>query len=46
MKCKVCGAELKKDGDICNKCYEKLVKEEEMNMEQKQIVPLKQELES
>lgn len=36
MKCKVCGAELKKDGDICNKCYDKLVKEEEMNIEQNQ----------
>ena len=41
MKCKVCGAELKKDGDICNKCYEKLVKEEEMNMEQKVLYTLK-----
>ena len=29
MKCKICGAELKRDGDICNKCYEKYKKEEE-----------------
>lgn len=41
MKCKVCGAELKKDGDICNKCYEKLVKEEEMNVDQKVLYTLK-----
>lgn len=41
MKCKVCGAELKKDGDICNKCYEKLVKEEEINMDQKVLYTLK-----
>lgn len=28
MKCKICGAELRKEGDICTKCYEKLKKEE------------------
>lgn len=30
MKCKICGAELRKDGDICNKCYAEYVKEEEV----------------
>ena len=30
MKCKICGAELRKDGDICSKCYAEYVKEEEI----------------
>lgn len=30
MKCKICGAELRKDGDICNKCYAEYAKEEEI----------------
>lgn len=30
MKCKICGAELRKDGDICKKCYAEYVKEEEI----------------
>ena len=24
MKCKICGAELKKEGDICSKCYKEI----------------------
>lgn len=28
MKCKVCGAELKKDGELCNNCLNRLQKEE------------------
>ena len=30
MKCKICGAELKKEGDICKKCYNEYVKEEKI----------------
>lgn len=41
MKCKICGAELRKDGDICNKCYEKLVKEEELENDKKALYELK-----
>ena len=41
MKCKICGAELRKDGDICNKCYEKLVKEEEIENDKKALYELK-----
>lgn len=33
MKCKICGAELKKEGDICNKCYAEYVKGEEIKEE-------------
>lgn len=35
MKCKICGAELRKEGDICNKCYAEYVKEEELKEELK-----------
>lgn len=41
MKCKICGAELKRDGDICNKCYEKYKKEEELEMDTRQLYQLK-----
>jgi hypothetical protein len=41
MKCKICGAELKKDGDICTKCYDKLKKEEELNTDKKELYKLK-----
>ena len=30
MKCKICGAELRKDGDICKNCYAEFVEEEEI----------------
>ena len=30
MKCKICGAELKKEGDICKECYKKYQEEEEL----------------
>jgi predicted membrane protein len=41
MKCKICGAELKKDGDICKKCYEKIQKEEELNNDKNVLYKLK-----
>ena len=28
MKCRVCGAELKKDGELCNNCLNRLQQEE------------------
>lgn len=30
MKCKICGAELKKEGDICKDCYQKYQEEEDL----------------
>ena len=29
MRCKMCGAELKKEGELCNNCMNKVLKEEE-----------------
>lgn len=30
MRCKMCGAKLKKDGDICKNCYEKYKEQEQL----------------
>ena len=30
MNCKICGAELKKDGELCNNCMNKLMKEQQL----------------
>lgn len=30
MKCRICGAKLKKDGDICKSCYKAYLEEEEL----------------
>ena len=30
MKCKICGVELKKDGELCKNCMNKLMKEQEI----------------
>ena len=35
MKCKICGAELKKEGDICKNCYNEYVKEEKIKSDLK-----------
>ncbi len=35
MKCKVCGAELKKAGELCNNCMNKLMKEQETRNDKK-----------
>ena len=37
MKCSICGAKLKKEGDICTNCYNKL-QEEEILKEDKNVV--------
>ena len=35
MECRVCGAKLRKKGDLCPKCYKEMVEEEELKkMEQ------------
>lgn len=33
MKCRICGANLKKDGDICKVCYKELQEEEELKQD-------------
>lgn len=41
MKCKICGAELKKDGDICINCYKKYQEEEELKKDVKELLKFK-----
>ncbi len=33
MRCKICGAKLKKDGDICKNCYDEHVKKEKLKLD-------------
>ena len=37
MKCRICGAKLRKDGDICKSCYEEYCKEEALEKDTKEI---------
>lgn len=37
MKCRICGAKLKKDGDICKSCYEEYCKEEDLEKDVNEI---------
>ena len=41
MKCKICGANLKKDGDICVKCYKTYQEEEDLKKDTKVILKFK-----
>lgn len=41
MNCKICGAELKKDGELCNNCMNKLRKEEEIRGDKTSIYSFK-----
>lgn len=38
MKCKMCGAELKRKGDICKNCYDEYVKQEALKSENEQVM--------
>ena len=38
MKCKMCGAELKKEGDICKNCYEKYKKQEILRSDDEEVL--------
>lgn len=40
MKCKICGANLRKEGDICKSCYEQYCKEEELEKDVKEVLKL------
>lgn len=37
MKCRICGAKLRKDGDICKSCYEEYCKEEALEKDVKEV---------
>lgn len=38
MRCKMCGAKLKKEGDICKNCYDKYKKQESLKADDEQEV--------
>lgn len=38
MKCRICGAPLKKEGDICTNCYKKYQEEEELKKDTKEVL--------
>ena len=37
MRCRICGAKLRKEGDICKSCYEEYCKEEALEKDTKEI---------
>lgn len=41
MKCKMCGAELKKQGELCNNCMNQVMKEEEKRLDKEKIFEFK-----
>ncbi len=41
MRCKICGAQLKKDGDICTNCYKAFQEEEELKKDVNERLKIK-----
>lgn len=41
MRCSICGAQLKKDGDICNKCYKEYKEEVTVSKDSEEVLNLK-----
>lgn len=41
MNCKICGAELKKPGELCNNCMNKLLKEQELRNDKSAVYTFK-----
>ncbi len=41
MNCKICGAELKKPGELCNNCMNKLMKDQEIRNDKKEYYTFK-----
>lgn len=41
MKCRICGAKLKKDGDICSNCYKEFQEEEDLKRDTNERLKLK-----
>ena len=41
MKCSICGARLKKEGDICTNCYKEYKQDEELKKDVKEVLKLK-----
>lgn len=40
MRCRICGAKLRKEGDICKACYEEYCKEEELEKDTNEILKI------
>lgn len=38
MRCKMCGAKLKKEGNLCRNCYQKMKKEKDLKAENEEVV--------
>ena len=41
MKCRICGAKLKKDGDICTSCYKEFQEEEDLKRDTNERLKIK-----
>lgn len=41
MRCSICGAKLKKDGDVCNKCYEEFQEDEDLKKDVNEVFKIK-----
>ncbi len=41
MKCRICGAKLKKDGDICTNCYKEFQEEEDLKKDTNERLKIK-----
>jgi len=41
MNCRICGAELKKDGELCNNCMNKLMQEQELRNDKSPVYTFK-----
>lgn len=41
MNCRICGAELKKDGELCTNCMNKLMKEQELRNDKSEVYSFK-----
>lgn len=41
MKCKICGAKLNKDGDICKNCYQDILEEEKLEKDVNELLKIK-----
>ena len=44
MRCSICGAKLRKDGDICTNCYKRLQEEKELENDTNVIFEVKRKL--
>lgn len=43
MNCRICGAELKKPGELCNNCMSKLIKEQEIRNDKSPVYTFKRQ---